>query len=322
MVNAITELFSEFGSHDYIGENITQGEHALQAAKLAELDGHDPEVVIACFLHDIGHLVGLANESTNTMASYGEYDHENVGANWLAGLGWPETVTDLVRNHIQAKRYLVFENAKYLDTLSAASRETFLFQGGPMDETEAKKFLKHPRAFLYIAMRKIDDAAKVSDFYEDEEDMVAAWKHIRHTMLNYLATQGIYDAPSEGEIKLISAEEERRIREEWRLLPWAEKQSYLNRALNKYEEENPDYDFERRGNEDIFSQLFWDLRQTQLLMDAFGDCQCYRNKVPEITWKLDKSCSEIKAEKKQEDENEIEDEIEEQVEEKEEEAVE
>ena len=35
--------------------------------------------------------------------------HEKVGEEFLEGLGFPKCVTDFVRGHVQAKRYLVFK---------------------------------------------------------------------------------------------------------------------------------------------------------------------------------------------------------------------
>jgi len=52
----ISQLFEIQGDSEYYGENVSQYEHAAQAAILAQRQGYDEEVQIAAFLHDIGHL--------------------------------------------------------------------------------------------------------------------------------------------------------------------------------------------------------------------------------------------------------------------------
>ena len=44
-------------SAEYIGESVSQLEHALQAAWHAERSGAAEAVVLAALFHDIGHLV-------------------------------------------------------------------------------------------------------------------------------------------------------------------------------------------------------------------------------------------------------------------------
>ena len=52
----IGRLFSERGGSLYGGEGVTQLEHGLQAAFLAEEEGASDELVVASLLHDVGHL--------------------------------------------------------------------------------------------------------------------------------------------------------------------------------------------------------------------------------------------------------------------------
>ena len=44
IVRELLGLYHELGSSDYIGEAVTQTQHALQAARQAQLEGHDNEV--------------------------------------------------------------------------------------------------------------------------------------------------------------------------------------------------------------------------------------------------------------------------------------
>ena len=45
-----------------------------------------------------------------------------MGEEFLQDLGFPPEVTQFVRGHVQAKRYLVFKNKDYHDQLSEASK--------------------------------------------------------------------------------------------------------------------------------------------------------------------------------------------------------
>jgi 2-amino-1-hydroxyethylphosphonate dioxygenase (glycine-forming) len=157
----IIEIFRKKGGEDYAGEEITQLEHACQAAQLASENGHDEEVILAAFLHDLGHL--LSDDEEDDMDGFGVKDHEGVGAEFLKQRGFSDRVSTLVNSHVDAKRYLCFANKRYYDNLSEASKMTLLFQGGPMNETEAKSFEANPLKNLIIKMRTWDEQAKVTD---------------------------------------------------------------------------------------------------------------------------------------------------------------
>lgn len=159
-ISEIRQLFENQGNDEYYGENVSQYEHAAQAAILAARQGHDEEVQIAAFLHDIGHLFP-ANTEEELMEVYGRKDHESVAADWLRERGFSEKIAVLVENHVNAKRYLTYANKEYFDALSEASKQTLLFQGGRMTENEAKIFEQNPYFELIIKMRRWDEAAKV-----------------------------------------------------------------------------------------------------------------------------------------------------------------
>jgi 2-amino-1-hydroxyethylphosphonate dioxygenase (glycine-forming) len=159
IVDTILDLYSQYGRADYIGEPVSQIEHMGQAAEMAMKEGYDDEVVIAAFLHDIGHLCA-AKAGSNTMSGFGVHNHEKLGADYLRGFGFPDRVTDLVEGHVQAKRYLCFKHPSYFEQLSEASRQTLTMQGGVMDQVEAENFEKNPLASVMIKMREWDDKAK------------------------------------------------------------------------------------------------------------------------------------------------------------------
>ena len=118
MVENIDDLFKlylEYGNEDYIGENVSQIEHALQCAYSAEKDGYPISVILAAFIHDIGHLLGLKLNKPQMKTSgivYRVEDHEKIGADCLRNLGVPENVCYLAENHVFGKRYLVYKVIK------------------------------------------------------------------------------------------------------------------------------------------------------------------------------------------------------------------
>jgi phosphonate degradation associated HDIG domain protein len=159
IADEIIALYRKYGQADYIGEAISQIEHASQSAQLAEKTGCAIEVVLAAFLHDIGHIC-MQDESLASMEGFGVLQHEKLGANFLRQSGFPEKIARLVENHVQAKRYLTFKYPAYDEKLSPASRQTLAFQGGKMSEAEAIAFEKDELFELSIQMRAWDEQAK------------------------------------------------------------------------------------------------------------------------------------------------------------------
>ena len=118
VVDDLSELFAQRGNSLYGGEAVTQREHALQAARLAEKSGADAELITAALLHDIGHLL---HEFPDDAADDGVDDrHEELGERWLSRHFGP-AVTEPVRLHVAAKRYLCAVEADYFSELSPTS---------------------------------------------------------------------------------------------------------------------------------------------------------------------------------------------------------
>ena len=159
-MDRIAILFAHNGHDAYFGEPVTQLEHALQSAQLAERAGADRETVVAAFLHDIGHLLP-PEASKGYMDGYGTVDHEKLGADYLRQLGFSEKIAQLIENHVNAKRYLVAKQPEYLANLSKASLKTLEFQGGPMSSDEATAFEAHPYFNEILFMRRWDEQAKI-----------------------------------------------------------------------------------------------------------------------------------------------------------------
>jgi predicted HD phosphohydrolase len=174
----IISLLNASGSTPYIGEPISQLEHSLQCAHQAATSTPQSsnDTILAALLHDIGQFVpedelsavlqnGAEVQDMNTEGgkggSVGRVGHEELGALYLAALGFPSTITKLVGSHVAAKRYLCAVDSTYHDALSDASKMSLKFQGGPMDENEVKAFESDGLCGDMVKLRRWDDGAKV-----------------------------------------------------------------------------------------------------------------------------------------------------------------
>lgn len=156
-------LYNKWGHQNYIGEAVTQLQHAQQASQLAATAGYNEEVVFGAFVHDIGHVIGLEKnlpEMEQNGILLGTVDHDLVGEKFLLDLGFSINVTQFVRGHVQAKRYLVWKDPGYHAKLSEASKGTLVCQGGSMSEKEALAFEKQETFQAVLEMRRWDEEAK------------------------------------------------------------------------------------------------------------------------------------------------------------------
>jgi gamma-butyrobetaine dioxygenase len=157
-LDEVLALYERWGPERY-DEEVTQLEHALQTAALAEAEGAPDPLVAAALLHDVGHLFELAAGRFRTDV---DRRHEDAGADWLADLLPPE-VTDPIALHVLAKRHLCAVDGAYAAALSPGSVASLARQGGPLGPTEAAAFAARPGAEAAIALRRWDDRGKVLD---------------------------------------------------------------------------------------------------------------------------------------------------------------
>jgi gamma-butyrobetaine dioxygenase len=172
-VELIAGLFATKGAEEYLGEPVTQASHMLQAARLAELEGADDALVAAALLHDIGHFAAAV--SGRDLMRGTDNRHGDAGADWLAQWFGPE-VTEPVRLHVAAKRYLCAVEPGYAATLSPASVYTLGVQGGPMRGVERADFAASPYSEAACRLRRWDDAAK------DPAAQPPAFSHFRELL--------------------------------------------------------------------------------------------------------------------------------------------
>jgi [1-hydroxy-2-(trimethylamino)ethyl]phosphonate dioxygenase len=150
-------VFTGRATRRYGLSNVSQLQHALQAAQQAETDGCTPATVLASLLHDVGHMIHELGEDP---ASRGIDDvHEELGAAWLAKHFTPDVVQP-VRLHVAAKRYLCATESDYFGKLSADSVRSLNLQGGLMSADEVAAFQKLPYYAEAVRLRRYDEGAK------------------------------------------------------------------------------------------------------------------------------------------------------------------
>jgi phosphonate degradation associated HDIG domain protein len=160
ITDEIIGIYGKRGADAYFGEVVSVTEHGLQAAWFAQQDGAPANLVVAALLHDIGHLVDDVPDDFEEWTR--DQHHERVGAAWLARRFGPE-VSDPVRLHVPAKRYLCATEAGYFSNLSPASVRTLQLQGGPMAAAEVAAFELESYFREAVRVRRWDDRAKIAD---------------------------------------------------------------------------------------------------------------------------------------------------------------
>jgi phosphonate degradation associated HDIG domain protein len=158
VIDEIFALYRQHGSEAYFGERVSMTEHGLQAAHFAREAGAPPALIVAALLHDVGHLV---EEVARDIADWKtDAAHERVGGEWLARR-FPPEVSEPVRLHVPAKRYLLATDAGYMAMLSPASVITLNLQGGPMSAGETLRFEAEPFHRDAVLVRRCDDKGKL-----------------------------------------------------------------------------------------------------------------------------------------------------------------
>ncbi len=160
IVAFIGDIFARRGGEEYLGEAVTMAQHMLQGATIAEQSGLPEEIIVGALLHDIGHF-------TSEFGTYHPDDtedrhHEDAGEQVLAPF-FPSVITDCVKYHVAAKRYLCATKPDYFARLSPASVHTLELQGGPMTPDELAEFEQNPNLQEIIQVRYLDEAGKRAD---------------------------------------------------------------------------------------------------------------------------------------------------------------
>ncbi|WP_413166858.1 phosphonate degradation HD-domain oxygenase [Capilliphycus salinus ALCB114379] len=156
-IDHIIEILQYRGNEQYGQEAVSQLEHALQCATIAQSNYASPELIAACLLHDFGHLIHQWGEDA---ATRGIDDRHEYCALPFLSLLFSSAVTEPIRLHVVAKRYLCTENSEYWQALSPASQHSLKLQGGILSPEETMTFVNHPYAKEAVKLRMWDDQAK------------------------------------------------------------------------------------------------------------------------------------------------------------------
>jgi phosphonate degradation associated HDIG domain protein len=168
----ITSVFATKGAAQYGREAVSQLQHALQCAHLAEQAGAAAELVTAALLHDLGHLVSTVTENR---ADGVDDLHQYLAIPFLRGV-FPDSVLQPIGLHVDAKRYLCFADPLYHATLSPASQRSLVLQGGIFSKEDAAIFIAKPFATDAVNLRLWDDLAK------DPKAVTPGWDHYAELM--------------------------------------------------------------------------------------------------------------------------------------------
>lgn len=159
VLDEIRRIFERRGSDAYFGESVSMKDHALQAAYFAQQQAAPTALVIAALLHDVGHLLDNVPDDIEDWTV--DVHHEELGSRWLAKRFHPE-VSEPVRLHVAAKRYLCATDPQYFGMLSSASVHTLKLQGGLMPPHEIAMFEAEQHFRQAVRVRRWDDQGKVA----------------------------------------------------------------------------------------------------------------------------------------------------------------
>jgi phosphonate degradation associated HDIG domain protein len=155
----LASLFNRFGDEQY-GEDVTQKQHMLQCAFLAEQEGESDDIIVASLLHDVGHFIGPQDASLLADGTPDEdFKHEVLGARFLTKF-FGKGITVPIQLHVAAKRYLCAVKDGYYQGLSEASKHSLRLQGGPMTPEQVSKFEQGPYFQQALRVRYFDDYGK------------------------------------------------------------------------------------------------------------------------------------------------------------------
>ena len=158
IIDFILSLFASRGAEEYMGEAVSMSQHMEQSAACAIADAAPDSLVIAALLHDIGHFIG--EHPIEALENGIDNLHEDAGADYLQPY-FPPVITEPIRLHVAAKRYLCATDEAYFGRLSDASVNSLRVQGGPMSAQEVARFEANPYHQDAVKLRLYDDDGKV-----------------------------------------------------------------------------------------------------------------------------------------------------------------
>lgn len=171
IIDALREAFDRRDWVPYSSGDIVLTDHHLFCGAVAERAGAAPSLVAALLFHDIGHYGDLREirESAEKEEGSGhaldpnlDSRHSQLGAQILKPFFGPE-VTEPIRLHADAKRYLCTVEPSYLDTLGPQRVYTMVLQGGKMSSDEVTAFEAEPHFEAAVALRRFEDEGSLPE---------------------------------------------------------------------------------------------------------------------------------------------------------------
>lgn len=154
-LQAILDAYDRLGDRLY-GEQVSQVEHALQAAQRATEDGAPDSLIVPTLLHDYGHLAEPADEADRPRGT--------PGTRWWAQ---PCSRASSAPRWSSRLPCMSLPNATCAPWSPAiwpacdASRQSLRLQGGPFSATAASRFAGRRFADHAVRLRRYDDLAKL-----------------------------------------------------------------------------------------------------------------------------------------------------------------
>jgi len=167
----LSDLFVGAAGKSFYDPGLTQTQHAIQVARLARQAGSSESLELACYLHDVGHLLLDEHAGDNSFLQE-DLEHEAVGAKFLEQQGFNADIVAPIRLHVAAKRYLCASQEGYWAGLSENSQRSLQLQGGPMTSAEMEAFRDNAGWQEAVQMRSLEDESKRKrdwDFCESTE---------------------------------------------------------------------------------------------------------------------------------------------------------
>ena len=162
--NHIAQSYQTAAKTQYGEEAVTELEHSLQCAELADQAAADEELVLACLLHDVARFAVPQDDVSDTLQKAKVHNaakgHGVKAAELMDGF-LPERSLFFIQHHAEAKQYLCQTHPGYKDKLSSASIKTLQVQSQDTDQQKLDELAAHPWWPDAVRLRVWDDAAKV-----------------------------------------------------------------------------------------------------------------------------------------------------------------
>ena len=159
----VTGNFDKASKTCYGESAVTELEHALQCAELADHADADDELVFAAMLHDVGRYAVPQELVFDTLQDVEIADnalgHGERGAQLMANM-LPARSLFCIRYHAESKLYLCQKNPNYRAKLAGASVKTLAVQSTNYDQARLDELSGHRWWQDAIRVRVWDDSAK------------------------------------------------------------------------------------------------------------------------------------------------------------------